>query len=170
MVIIRLLGQNDKEAIKLIYQNYSPVMMNIILRVVKHERIAEDVLQEALLKIWNNRTSYDTNKGSLFTWMTRISRNAAIDKTRTKDFRLTETSMNASDIVSISDTQAQSPEVDEMLLAQVVERLPEKQRLLIDLAYFQGYTQKEIAEKFDIPLGTVKTRMRAAITNLREII
>lgn len=144
--------------------------MNIILRVVKDEAMAQDVLQEALVKFWKNGSSYDKDKGSLFTWLTRISRNAAIDKTRTKDFRLTETSRTAVDLVSISDTISDKSDVDQLVMKQLIDQLPEIQRELIDLAYFQGYTQKEISDNLEMPLGTVKTRIRLAIKHLRSII
>lgn len=168
--IICLLKEQDKRAIRLIFDHYSPVLLNIVLRVVKYDSVAQDVLQEALLKIWKNGQSYDAGKGSLFTWMTRICRNAAIDKTRSKDYRLTETSMNAMDIVSISDTPSENSNVDQEQMLDLVDRLPGNQKKLINLAYFEGYTHKEISENLDLPLGTVKTRIRSAIKNLRSII
>lgn len=168
--IIDLLFQQDKGAIRLIFDNYGPVLMNVILRVVKYETVAQDVMQESLLKIWKNGISYNKEKGSLFTWMTRICRNAVIDKTRSKDYRLTETSMKALDLVSISDTPDDLGTMEEPYMRELVDQLPPEQKGLIDLAYFQGYTHKEIAENLDMPLGTVKTRIRSAIKNLRTII
>lgn len=168
--IIYLFKDRDKKAISLVFENYGSVLQNIILRIVKDEAMAQDVLQEALLKIWKNAGTYDTEKGSLFTWLTRICRNAAIDKTRTKDFRLTETSKMAVDLVSISDTVGDESNFDQLYMKQLIEQLPEKQRELIDLAYFQGYTQKEISDNLEMPLGTVKTRIRMAIKHLRSII
>lgn len=168
--IVYLLKDRDKAAIRLIFNNYGPVLLNIIRRVVKDEAMAQDVLQDALLKFWKNSSSYDAEKGSLFTWMTRISRNAAIDKTRTKDFRLSETSRTAVDLVSISDTVEQESDLDKLYMKQLIDQLPDIQRELIDLAYFQGYTQKEISENMEMPLGTVKTRIRLAIKHLRSII
>ncbi|MEL7001509.1 MAG: sigma-70 family RNA polymerase sigma factor [Bacteroidota bacterium] len=168
--IVDLLFQQDKEAIRLIFENYGPVLMNIITRVVKYEAVAQDVMQEALLKIWKNGITYNREKGSLFTWMTRICRNAAIDKTRSKDYRLTETSMNAVDLVSITDTPQDLGSMEEPYMRELIEQLPSGQKELINLAYFQGYTHKEISENLEIPLGTVKTRIRSAISKLRTII
>ncbi len=168
--IVYRLRDRDKEAIRLIFDNYGPVLLNIIMRVVKDEAMAQDVLQEALLKFWKNGSSYDSEKGSLFTWLTRIARNAAIDKTRTKDFRLTETSRTAVDLVSISDSVGQESDLDQLYMKQMIDQLPEVQRELIDLAYFQGYTQKEISDNLEMPLGTVKSRIRLAIKHLRSII
>ena len=168
--IVCFLNDRDKEAIRLIFDNYGPVLLNIILRVVKDAALAEDVLQDALLKVWRNSNTYQSDKGSLFTWLTRIARNAAIDKTRTRDFKQTETSRQAADLVSISDTPGQDNDLEQLYMRQLVDQLPEVQRNLIDLAYFQGYTQKEISENLEMPLGTVKTRIRLAIKHLRSII
>ena len=168
--IICFLKDRDKEAIQLVFEHYGPVMLNIIKRVVKEHALAQDVLQEALVKVWKNATAFDAEKGSLFTWLTRICRNAAIDKTRTKDFKQTETSRNGVDLVSISDTPGHDNELEQLYMRQLIDQLPDKQRNLIDLAYFQGYTQKEISENLELPLGTVKTRIRLAIKHLRSII
>ena len=168
--IIALLREKDKRAVQLIFENYSTILLNIIVRIVKYDSVAEDVFQEALLKVWKNGPSYDGAKGSLFTWLARICKNAAIDKTRSKDFRLTETSRNAVDLVSIAEAPVQEAEVESALMQETISQLPTAQKELIDLAFFQGYTHKEIAENLDMPLGTVKTRIRSAIKNLRSII
>ena len=167
--IVSLLQAKDKRALHLIYEHYAPVLINVILRVVCDKPMAEDVFQEALLKVWKNSHSYNAEKGSLFTWLTRVCRNAAIDKTRSKDFRQTEKSKTAVDLVSIAGLSDRE-DVEHLYMHQLVDQLPVIQRKLIDLAYFQGYTQKEIAEKLDMPLGTVKTRIRLALKHLRSII
>ena len=138
--------------------------------MVKDRSIAQGTLQEALLKIWKKGQSYKAEHGSLFTWLTAICRNAAIDKTRTKDFKLTEKSNASPDLVSISEAVAQEEQTGQQYVRQLIDQLPPVQRKLIDLAYFQGYTQQEIAECLDMPLGTVKTRIRLAIKHLRSII
>ena len=168
--IVQLLQRKDKGAIKLIFEHYGPVLLNIILRVVKDRSIAQDTLQDALLKIWKKGQSYKPENGSLFTWLTTVCRNAAIDKTRTKDFKLTEKSNASIDLVSIAEAVVQEEETDQQYIHQLMDQLPPVQRKLIDLAYFQGYTQQEIAKCLDMPLGTVKTRIRLAIKHLRAII
>ena len=168
--IINLLQAKDKRALHLIYEHYAAVLINVILRVVCDKPMAEDVFQEALLKTWKNGHTYDAEKGGLFTWLTRVCRNAAIDKTRSKDFKQTERSKTAIDLVSITGLGNREEEVEHLYMHQLVDQLPVIQRKLIDLAYFQGYTQKEIAEKLDMPLGTVKTRIRLALKHLRSII
>ncbi len=167
--ISHLLSKNDRSALELIFDNYSVILLNVINRIVKDEAISQDVLQEALLKVWNNGHTYDKSKGSLFTWLVTICRNTAVDKTRTKDFRLTEESKKSPDLVSI-EKQDKSDELENLYMKQMIDQLPPIQKNLIDLAYFQGYTQKEIAQNLAMPLGTVKTRIRLALKNLRSII
>ncbi len=168
--IIICLNNQDRHALTLIYKSYSAAMFNIIKRIVKHDEIAQDVLQDALVKIWKNGRSFNRSKGSLYTWLAQICRNAAIDKTRSKDFQLTEKSKDSVDLVSINNQPDLDQRVDELYLRQMIDRLPENQRTLIDLSFFQGYTHKEIAQNLELPLGTVKTRIRLAIKQLRAII
>ena len=159
----------DKRGLQFVFDNYSVNLLNVIRRVIQDEAMAQDVLQEALLKVWRNSNSYESSKGSLFTWLVTICRNTAIDKTRTKDFRLTQESRRSVELVTIEKESADGRE-DELHMQQLMDQLPANQRKLIDLAYFQGYTQQEIATNLDMPLGTVKTRIRTALGFLRSII
>ena len=168
--ITTLLEAGDKYAVTLIFQHYAPAMSNIIRRILKDVALVEDVLQESLVKIWQNSRSFDPSKGALFTWLVRICRNTAIDKTRSRDFRNTEKSKQAVDIVSIAEDRGEENDLERLYMRQLIGQLSENYRKLIDLAYFQGYTQKEIAENLDMPLGTVKTRIRMALKQLKAII
>lgn len=145
-------------------------MTNIIRRIVYDDAYVDDVLQESLVKIWQNSRSFDPDKGALFTWLVRICRNTAIDKTRSKDFRQSEKSKQAVDIVSIAEDRGEENDIEKLYMRQMIGQLSENHRKLIDLAYFQGYTQKEIAENLGMPLGTVKTRIRKALQQLRSIV
>lgn len=165
-----LLADNDKKALALIFDNYGSLLLNSILRVVKDKMMAEEVLQQVLLKVWQNADSFDAQKGSLFTWLVSISRNAAIDKTRTRDFRLTQESERSIELVNITEKETSEDQFEKMYVRQLLNQLPEVQRKLISMSYFQGYSHKEIAENLDMPLGTVKTRIRLAIKHLRGII
>lgn len=136
---------------------------------MRDEDIAEDVLQEVLLKVWNQSQKYDGSKGSLFTWLVTISKNSAIDKTKTKDFRLSHESKLSPELVSIEREDGNN-DLERLYMKQVIDQLPPNQRKLIDLAYFQGYTQREISENLGLPLGTVKTRLRSALMHLRTVI
>ena len=165
-----LLADKDKKALALIFDNYGALLLNSILRVVKDKMMAEEVLQQVLLKVWHNASSFNSTKGSLFTWLVSISRNAAIDKTRTKDFRLSQESERSVELVNITEEKSSDDQFEKMYVKQLLNQLPEIQRKLITMSYFQGYSHKEIAEILDMPLGTVKTRIRLAIKHLRSII
>lgn len=165
-----LLADKDKKALSLIFDNYGSLLLNSIIRVVKDKMMAEEVLQQVLLKVWHNASAFDSHKGSLFTWLVSISRNAAIDKTRTKDFRLTQESERSVELVNITEKESSDDQFEKMYVKQLLNQLPEIQRNLISMSYFQGYSHKEIAEILDMPLGTVKTRIRLAIKHLRAII
>lgn len=168
--IIYLLCDKDKSGISLIFEHYGPFMLNVIRKVIYDEQMAEDVLMNVLLKIWQKFDQFDAEKGSLFSWLTRITKNSAIDKTRTKDFRLTEESRRGPELVNIAEEVSIDDSIDKMYMAQLLDQLPLSQRKLIDMSYFEGFTHKEIAQRLDIPLGTVKTRIRLAIKHLRSII
>ncbi|MGW8124121.1 RNA polymerase sigma factor [Roseivirga echinicomitans] len=168
--IALLLGDRDRTAVSLIYQNYASILLNVILRVVKYDDVAKDVLQDALLKIWRNSTNFDASKGSLFTWLVRVCRNAAIDKTRSKDFKQRQKSEQAVDLVFVSDTIGNESEIYDHSVRELMSQLPEKQRMLINMSFFEGYSHPEISERLSIPLGTVKTRIRMALQHLRSIV
>lgn len=169
--LVSLLYRQDKEAFSYLYDNYSAALFGVILRIVTKEESAEDVLQETFVKIWSNFQSYDKTKGKLFTWMVNIARNLAIDKTRSKNFQNEQKNFSADKNVDYIDSQKATEFKPENIgIRQLLTKLPGDQQQLIDMAYFQGYTQQELAEALQIPLGTVKTKMRTAIMSLRKII
>lgn len=153
-----------------LYDHYSPALYGIALKVLNDESIAGDVLQEIFLKIWRGIERYDTDKGRLFTWMVNIARNTAIDTLRSKAHKMGQKVAELSANINSSDQLAIHPSVDHLGLVKVLEQLSREQRVIIDLAYYKGCTQEEIAKILDIPLGTVKTRMRNAIIQLRNIL
>ena len=132
--------------------------------------MAEDVLMNVLLKVWQKFDQFDEERGSFFSWLIRITKNSAIDKTRTKDFKITEESRKGPELVNIAENVSIDNSIDKMYLNQLLDQLPENQQKLINLSYFEGFTHKEIAQQLNVPLGTVKTRIRLAIKHLRAII
>lgn len=168
--ITHLLADRDNEALELIFAHYGSLLLNVIKRVLHDDEMSEDVLQSVLLKIWQNGHNFDGSKGSLFTWLVRISKNAAIDKTRTKDYRLSQQSKTGVEVVSIAESVAGEDDMEALYARQLIAQLPEEQKNLINLSFFEGYTHKEISENLSLPLGTVKTRIRTAIKHLRSII
>ncbi|NCT94863.1 MAG: sigma-70 family RNA polymerase sigma factor [Chitinophagaceae bacterium] len=167
--LVQLLQQRNQPVFSYLYDNYSGALLSIILNIVKDETLANDVLQEVFVKIWKQINSYDPTRGRLFTWMLNIARNASIDTVRSKSYQQSQQNMSLSD-----DTQVTAGGVemntDQIGLRKIVHQLREEYRILIDLSYFQGFTQEEIAKMLEIPLGTVKTRLRTALIQLRSII
>jgi RNA polymerase sigma factor (sigma-70 family) len=133
--------------------------------------LAEDILQEAFVKIWNNFSNYDSLKGRLFTWMLNITRNLTIDTVRSKGYRKQAKIQNSDNTVNnISNNTYTIESFDALGIRKHLTLLKDDQKQIIDLAYFRGFTQDEISRQLAIPLGTVKTRMRSAIMELRKIL
>ena len=169
--LIMLLKAKDQYAFSYLYDNYAGALNAVISRMVDDLQLSEDILQEAFLKIWNNFAQYDSSKGRLFTWMINITRNLTIDTLRSKGFRKQQKiSKDENSVVNYHDKNTGSDKFDTMGLRKQVSNLKPEQRSIIDLAYFAGYTQDEISKELGIPLGTVKTRMRSAILELRKLL
>ena len=133
--------------------------------------MAEEVLQDVFLKIWDRMESYDASKGKLFTWMLNIARNQAIDKTRSKEFSKDKKTGDIDNFVNRIDSEEFiEQQVEAIGMKEILKSLPEDQRFIIDQHYLKGYTQAEISEEFNLPLGTVKTRMRLAMKVLRKLL
>jgi RNA polymerase sigma-70 factor, ECF subfamily len=141
-----------------------------VLKVVYDEQIAQDVLQEAFVKIWNNIAQYNAQKGRLYTWMLNIARNAAIDKLRSRGEIMKAKIQTGGDVVNNLEWGMKTEQLtDSIGLRKMVAQLKPEYETIINLAYFNGYTLDEISKTLQIPLGTVKTRMRSAIQQLRQI-
>jgi RNA polymerase sigma-70 factor (ECF subfamily) len=168
--IVLLLGESDKQAVSLLYKNYSGALLGIIARMLPEREVAEEVLQDVFLKAWENAGKYDPAKGRLFTWLAQIARNAALDKVRSAGYRKSKKTDDLENAVSVREAAADMPPVNDAGLRKVIASLDENHQTLIDYAYFRGYSQSEIAEELNIPLGTVKTRIRATVNELRKIL
>lgn len=167
--LILALRQKDKIGAEALYDMYSSSLYGIIYRIVQHEEIAEDLLQETFVKIWNSFSSFDSTKGRLFTWMVNVARNLSIDKIRSKDFRNNSKNQDLENTVNFIDEQQNTALNPDILgVKELVQKLKPEQKSILDLVYFRGYTHVEAAEELGIPLGTVKTRMRMAIITLRK--
>ena len=166
--IIELLRNRHADGVSLLYDKYSGALYGAILRVVHSKEIAEEVLQDTFTKAWRNIDSYDTVKGRLYTWLINIARNAAIDATRAKNFN--RQNQDLDNVVNTIDTQqSTSINPDTLDIQRLTEKLAPEYKVLVDLIYFQGFTQAEAAEHLSMPLGTVKTRLRAAMLMLKQL-
>ncbi len=164
--LIIALKARDDQAFSYLYDHYSGSLYSIILQIVKSPEVAGDVLQEVFINIWRKIESYDPLRGRLFTWMLNIGRNASIDMLRSKGYVKNQKNQEITDNVYGSDQVTQT-NIDNIGLTKFLGKLKPEQRVLIELAYLKGYTHEEIAQIEDIPLGTVKTRIRNALLQLR---
>ena len=163
------LKNREKIAIEALYDMYSSSLYGVISRIVVDTATAEDVLQETFVKIWHSFASYSTEKGRLFTWMVNIARNLSIDKIRSKDFKNQNKNQELENNVTFIDEQRNTVYKPELLgIKDLVQTLKPEQKLILELVYFKGYTHVEAADELGIPLGTIKTRLRMAIQQLRK--
>lgn len=168
--LVVLLNEQSNDAFNYVYDHYSGALFTIIHQIVPDKDTAADVLQEVFVNIWKKINTYDSAKGRLFTWMLNIARNAAIDKIRSKGYRDNQRNQAIIESEDGGMEMSSNPVVNDVGLKKVLTTLNEEYRKLIDLSYFQGFTHEEIAKMLGIPLGTVKTRIRTAISQLRTMI
>lgn len=168
--LIQLLKNQSRDGFNYLYRQYSPVLYGVVCKVVYDEITAQDVLQDVFVKIWTNIGQYDAKKGRLYTWMLNIARNAAIDKLRSKGEIMNAKIQSGENVVNeLERSNKVEQDTDGIGLRKMVTNLKPEFECIVNMAYFQGYTLDEISKTLEIPLGTVKTRMRNAIKQLREI-
>ena len=168
--LVALLQQRDNKAFSYLYDNYAAALNGVILPIVNNEETANDILQEVFVNVWRKIDFYDATKGRLFTWLLNIARNAAIDKIRSKSFRNGQSTTAIPENIHIPMIPVTQPNVDYIGLKKMLSKLKDEYRTLIDLSYFQGFTHDEIAKALNIPLGTVKTRIRTALIQLKTML
>jgi len=159
--LITLLKKSDEASFNYLYDNYSGVLYTIVLQIVCDKKIAKELLQDVFVKIWFNIDRYDYSKGRLFTWMLCIARNLSIDMLRSKAYKnnLKNKSLPDDECNNLDDIMISRINIDCIGLKKAVEKLRSEQEIIIDLAYFKGYTHKEIEQIEKIPIGMVKTRL-----------
>ena len=163
--LVASLKRNEKRAFDYLYDNYSSALYGIIYRIVNDEIQAEDVMQEVFLKIWRKINDYDPSRGRLFTWMMNIARNSSIDHLRKEKVTLDDIDESVSKLDKMAHFQ---PEIATLDLRELMKKLKPERHILLDMVYLQGYTQEEAATKLNIPLGTVKSRIRIALQDLKN--
>lgn len=166
--LIKGIRNGDMKFMTILYDNYSAALNGVICRMVRNEEFAEDILQETFVKIWQSFHQYNESKGRLFTWMLNIARFHALDQMKRKSYRNYLRNERISSLKSTLDDQySSSNNYNTIGIKQMAGNLPAKYKNIIDLVYFQGYTQAEAADVLNIPLGTLKTRLRAGVSELR---
>lgn len=164
--LVHKVKAGNQSAFGEVYDRYCGAINSVIGRFIIDEDLAQDVLQDTFIKVWKNIQMYDDSKGSFFTWMLNIARNTSIDALR-KTKKESKSEIQILETTVSSSTTVQQ-NVGTIGLKQLVEQLPAEQQTMIEYLYFKGYTQQEVADELDIPLGTVKTRSRMAMTELRK--
>lgn len=161
------LKAHSHQAFATLYDNYSAAMLGVINTIVNNIDDAENLLQDVFVKVWKNIGQYDDHKGRLFTWLIVICRNTALNFLRSHENIRKTAIQNTETGVHNPMLIAPPAETDHIGINNVVGKLDDKHREIINLIYFWGYTQQEVAEKLNLPLGTVKTRTRTALQLLK---
>jgi RNA polymerase sigma-70 factor (ECF subfamily) len=178
LALLQRIVARDERAVAELYDRHSRLVFSVIRRILRSQSDAEDVLQETFVRVWSRADTYEASLGSPTTWLTRIARNRAVDRLRAQRARADvdgpapdtrESGEIRTAIAAVSDRPDVLAEERGVATALrgAVARLPETQRVLIEAAYFEGYTHHELAARFAMPLGTVKTRIRSGLTALR---
>ncbi len=169
--LIVLLRDKNENGFHHLYDNYSGALYGVILRIVHSKEYTEEIIQDVFVKIWHSIAQYDASKGRFYTWIINIARNTAIDYLKSKGFQNELKNQSLPDFVYNSKELSENDDESDFIgLKNVLKNLETDKQELIELAYYQGYTQNEISEKLKIPLGTVKTKMRNALMKLKNLL
>ena len=163
------LRAQDRHTVEYLYAKYSRALFTVISRVIADKDIAEEIFHDAFIKITQRIDSYNESKGRLYTWMAIICRNAALDKLKSKEYSKKSKTNSIDEVVyGLQADSGTVQQIDGIGVRELLVKLNEDQRFIIECIYFKGFTHSEISEEFDIPLGTVKSRIRAAINVLKK--
>ena len=165
--IVELLQERNEKAISLLYDNYADTLLGVANKVVRDPELAQDVVQESFVKIWKKADSYDPKKAKLFTWLFRITRNTAIDKLRSVNTKSDKKiQIDVSDVYTLG-VESTRPEL--MDVKEHLDKIEEKYQIVLEALFFQGMTQQEASDELDIPLGTIKSRLKIGLRELGKI-
>ena len=170
-LLVKQFQEKNHLAFEKLYNMYSKSIHGVVYNIVKDTAIADELMQDVFIKAWHKADTYSSKKGRFFTWILNIARHAAIDKTRSKAFKQSQQNLNTDyfvDIIASHDNLDNS--TDAIGIKKFVTQLGEKCKAVIELLYFKGFTQKEASEKLQMPLGTIKTRNRNCIQQLRDMV
>lgn len=162
---------------RLLYRKYKNLLFGLIVSILNDREEAEDCLQEVFTRLWEKADYFDSEKGRAYTFIVTMARNKAIDRTRSKQFKHADLADNTiNDFTFIPESDEKNPHENmefrerAVIVRNALQNLPEKEREVLVVSYYKGLSQSQIAEKLDIPLGTVKYRMRQGMLKLRETI
>ena len=170
--ILLRIRRGDEAALSELYDKLGGLVYSVAYHVLQNTTLAEEVTQDTFLKVWNQAHTWDSSRGRVTTWLATIARYTAIDRLRVEQRRQPREQVDVEDIINIFGKLSPMDEpgwADERLIVSLMQNLPEDQRQVIELAYFKDMSHTEMAEFLDIPLGTVKGRVRAALTKLKDM-
>jgi RNA polymerase sigma-70 factor (ECF subfamily) len=175
--LVAELARRDVRALEALYDRYGDIVYSVSLRVVGDVQLAEDIAQDVFFRLWSRPELFDAGRGRFMTWLLSIARNRAIDERRSRGRRFRHEALPGGDAEGmLADKEVDLPGEsalladDRLAIQKAMASLPSEQRLAIELAYFGGYTQQEIARGLGQPLGTVKTRIRLGLQKLRILL
>ena len=163
------IAAGDRDAFGLFYDRYAPVLFGFCVRILKDARDAEDVLQEAFIQVWRDARRFDATRASVKTWLFTVARSRALDRGRSRHSIEQRFSAAPDESLDRAGDGGQETAVLRDYVSRCLEKLSESEQAVLRLAYFDGYTQEEIAARLNEPLGTVKSRTRSGLTKLRAI-
>ena len=163
--------KRDRRAFDLFYDRYAQIIFNLCVRILKDEAEAQDVLQEIFLQIWRDAERFDASRASVKTWLFTIARSRSLDRYRSRKVAGTRIEDKPDDqLQQIPDrVDLQNASVTQQYVINALARLSAEQRLVLELSYYEGLTQEEIAERLREPLGTIKSRIRTGLIKLRTL-
>lgn len=169
--IVQLMQKGDKQFLDLLYQKYGGIMLKIVMSITQSREAAEDVIQDGLVKIWKNAHTYDPSKAKLLTWVVQIAKNTALDLVRSKAMKKANVTDTMADRPDASNYGTVSQNEDSIGIRETIDKnIEPRDKAILELLYFQGYTQKEVAQELEMPVGSVKTRVRITVNRLRTLL
>ena len=176
VAILRRIVQGEESALADLYDRYSQLLYSLSMRILRSVEEAEDTVQEVFMQVWNKGSAYERSKGTVYTWIVTMMRNRSIDRLRSKGFRNSFQLLDVSTLMLSSDSPSSNPHAESVanehrqIIVGSLRQLNAEQQQVLALAYYEGYTQSEIAEKLKVPLGTVKSRMRKGLITMRSML
>ncbi|GIK62353.1 MAG: DNA-directed RNA polymerase sigma-70 factor [Chloroflexota bacterium] len=167
--LINRIKLRDQSALSELYQRFGGLVYGLAMRVLQNAGFAEEVTQDIFLKIWDQPDSWDSTRGKLLNWLMTVTRYTAIDRLRKEQRRPSWSAVDIEDVLNMSSKQGLLDEQDTMLLRTLIQQLPSNQTEAIELAFFGGMSHSEIAAQLNLPLGTVKTRLRLGLEKLKTM-
>ncbi len=167
--LLRRIEKGDEAALAVLFAEYGTAVYSLTRRVLNDDTLAQEAAQDTFLKVWRNPRAWESSKGQFSSWLLTLARYTAIDRLR-REKRQTHQNTDLHDEIAASDDADDAPALDRDQMRALLEHLPDEQRILIEMAFFKGMKHSELAAALNLPLGTVKTRVRLGLQKLRRLL